>query len=336
MANAATASADGKTAPATPDPAQDVDPTALFGGPLPPDPTPVDKSQYNLFNPVPDDQERPLSTDRPGKTHSSITVDPGHFQVESDFANYTYDHYSRDGTTTRSISVGTPVLKAGVTDWADVEMAFDLYTSSHVTQRGGGTGSGTASSSVTGTNGSSNGTSATMSSAGGSAQTSGSTVSGNGFGDILVGSKINLFGNDGGSQALALLPFIKVPTAANNVGNGVTEYTLNAPYQINLDTLWSLTLEPAVGWLKNTENAAHHGDYSFLVNVNRPVFVKTVTASLEIAGEYASHDAPPRYTLDPAVQWLVTADLQLDMGIYIGLNKAAPDYNPYVGVSYRY
>ena len=312
------------------DPNQIVDPDALFGQPLPPpDPNAPDTSQYNLFNPTPDDQLRPLSTDRPGKTHSAITVDPGHFQLESDFVNYTYDHYSPGATTTRSISVGTPILKEGLTNWADIELAFDLYSAVHTTQRG----SSTTSSSVLGPTGSA-GTSVTT--AGGSGTTPGSTQVGKGFGDMLLGGKINIFGDDGGDQALALLPFVKIPTAASNVGNGEVEYTLNVPYEINLDSLWSLTLEPAFGWLKNTENASHHGDYTALVNVNRPVFFKTVTASFELAAEYADHDVPPRYTADPAIQWLVTPNLQLDMGAYIGLNKAAPDYNPYIGVSFRY
>lgn len=50
----------------------------------------VDKSQYNLFNPTPDDQLRPFSTDRPGKSHSSLTVDAGHIQEEGDIWNYTW------------------------------------------------------------------------------------------------------------------------------------------------------------------------------------------------------------------------------------------------------
>ncbi len=277
------------------------DPDRLFGDPVPPDQPEPDKSQYNIFNPVPDDQMRSFSTDRPGKTHSSTTVDAGHFQVESDIVNYTFDHYSPNDATTQFLAVGTPILKAGLTNWADIEIGLNVYDFSHVTQRATAT-----------------------------------TVRADGFGDTLVGSKINLFGNEGEQQSLAILPFVKIPTAARNVGNGVPEYMLDVPYTIALDTLWSLTAETDLALLKNDYNTAHHGDYSFIVNVNRPVFWKDVTASLEFASEYASQDAMPRYTLDPAVQWVVVDNFQLDMGIYVGLNRAAADYNPYVGVSYRY
>ena len=284
------------------DEAPEINPWALFGDPLPPAQEEPDKSIYSLCNPVPDDQMRSFSTDRPGKTHSSLTVDAGHFQLESDFMTYTYDHDSPQQQTTRAYSVATPILKAGVTNWADLEVAFALFNGLRVKDR-----------------------------------TTGTAVKGNGFGDISVGSKINLFGNDSGTQSLALLPFIKLPTAADNVGNGVTEYTLNVPYTINLDTLWSVTMEPAFGLLKNSDNNGLHGDYSFIVNLNRPLVFKTVTAALELASEYSSDlQITPRYTLDPSLQWLVMPALQLDMGIYLGLNKAAPDYIGYTGISFRY
>src|ERR1700681_4588156 len=66
-----------------------IDPWALVGDALPSAEPGPDKSNYSLYNPVPDDQMRPFSSDRPGKTHSSLTVDAGHIQVESDFINYT-------------------------------------------------------------------------------------------------------------------------------------------------------------------------------------------------------------------------------------------------------
>ena len=50
-----------------------------------------DKSGYNLFNPTPDKYMREMSPDRPDKTDSPFTVDAGHFQLEMDFANFTYD-----------------------------------------------------------------------------------------------------------------------------------------------------------------------------------------------------------------------------------------------------
>lgn len=261
----------------------------------------VDKSQYNLINPTPTDQMRPFSTDRPGKTHSSLTLDAGHFQFESDVWNYTWDRFTPDHTTTRAYSVANPFLKLGVTNWAEIEVQIPTYNSMAVRSRSGG------------------------------------KLHAEGFGDLLLGGKINLFGNDGGDQALALYPLIKLPTAARKLGNNMVEYSLNVPYTAALPAKFAVTFEPAVGLLRNLNKQGLHADYQILANLNRPIFGDVVTAAVEIAAEYTTdHNIGPRYSLDPSLQWLATPNLQLDAGIYIGLNKAAPDYNPYAGVSFRY
>ena len=264
--------------------------------------TGIDKSGYAFFNPTPDDQLRPFSTDRPGKTHSSLTVDAGHLQLESDLWNYTWDRFTRDRTTTRAYSVANPFLKLGVTNWAEIEVQIPSYNSLSVRSRDGM-----------------------------------GNLRARGFGDLLVGGKINLFGNDGGDQALALYPLVKLPTAARGLGNNMVEYTLNVPYTIALPAKFSLTVEPAIGLLRNLNKQGYHADYQFLANLNRPIIGESVTAALEIAAEFTTdHNIRRRYTIDPSLQWLVTPALQLDVGAYIGLNKNAPDYNPYVGISVRY
>src|SRR5208282_2636340 len=73
---------------------------------------PPDKSGYNLFNPVPENLMRELTPDRPDKTESPYTVDAGHFQLEMDFANYTYN--DSGGTTTRAWNVAPFNIKAGL------------------------------------------------------------------------------------------------------------------------------------------------------------------------------------------------------------------------------
>src|SRR5436309_3199384 len=52
---------------------------------------PADKSPFSLFNPTPRTLMREMQTDRPDQTESPYTVDAGHFQLEADFDNYTYD-----------------------------------------------------------------------------------------------------------------------------------------------------------------------------------------------------------------------------------------------------
>ena len=84
-----------------------------------------DKSIYNLFNPVPENLMRDLSPDRPDVTESPYTVDAGHYQLEMDFANFTYD--KTDGTTTKAWDVGDFNFKAGLLNNVDVQFVYDNY-----------------------------------------------------------------------------------------------------------------------------------------------------------------------------------------------------------------
>ena len=286
---------------------------------------PPDKSGYSLFNPVPDDKLREFSTDRPGKAHSSTTVDAGHFQVESDFLTHTYDPRGPGYTTTRAYSIGAPILKLGVTNWMDLELGLALFNS--LRQSGGGLSLGAEASP-----GSSSGPPDTADQGSGS-----SLTRARGFGDTLLGAKINLFGNDGGDQSLALLPFLKIPTAARGLGNDHVEFTLNAPYTIALSKLWALTLEPNFGVLRNAENTRYRENYGFIANLSRPVFVEGLTAAVEIAIDVSSERKErTRVSFDPSLQYLLTKNLQVDAGVYLGLNKATPRYLPYAGISYRF
>ena len=68
---------------------------------------------------------RALCTDRPTKSTSPCTVDPGHFQLESDIFNVTVDHSGGADTTTTLYT--SPTLKYGVTDTVDVELNIAPY-----------------------------------------------------------------------------------------------------------------------------------------------------------------------------------------------------------------
>ena len=262
----------------------------------------VDKSQFNLFNPTPTADMRPFSTDRPGKTHSSLTVDAGHFQLEGDFWNYTWDRYTTDNTTIRANTFINPNLKLGLTNWAELDVFLPLYNTLNIRSRNG---QGIARA--------------------------------QGFGDVLLGGKVSFFGNDGGDRALAAIGFIKLPTAARGLGNNMVEYMLNLPFTTALAKKFSLTVEPAIGVLRNLNKQGYQADYQFLINLNRPIIGETVIAALELALDFpGDRNIGPRHTIDPSLQWLITPNTQLDVGVYIGLTKAAPDWNPYVGLSFRF
>src|SRR5215510_11886722 len=91
--------------------------------------TAPDKSGYNLFHPVPKDQMRELSTDRPDKTETAYSVDAGHFQVEGDIGVLTHDRSGDLESTTWT--AGSLNLKLGLVNRADLQVFWEGFVDEH-------------------------------------------------------------------------------------------------------------------------------------------------------------------------------------------------------------
>ena len=265
------------------------------------DPAP-DKSGYTLFNPTPTDDLRSFSTDRPNKSSSPYTVDAGHFQYETDLFNYTYDHWSKGGITTRSYQTADPVLKLGVTNDIDVELGITGYAYTRSVSRSGG----------------------------------GVLTNAQGFGDVVPKVKFNVLGNDSGDIAIALIPYAKIPTGAHNLGNNQVEGGLIIPVGFNLPWGFSAVAMTEFDALKNANDSGKHVNFTNLVNVSHTIF-GDLTGSFELASAVGTdRGTPDVYTADVALSYLLTPTLQIDIASYTGLNRAAPDQNVYFGISQRF
>ena len=264
----------------------------------------ADKDPYTLFNPTPKDQMRDFNTDRPTKSNVPYTVPAGHFQYEGDLFIYGYDNTSTPDTNITSWTVGNPTLKLGLLNNLDVEVNFSFYNSIRT---------------------------ATVS-------TGASTLS-QGFGDTFTRFKWNLFGNDGGGPALALIPYAKWPTAPifpQGTGNGYIEGGLIAPLAVPLPMGFNAIIMGEMDIVKNAFDSNYRVNIPALLNVSRPIF-ENVTAYAEIYANWSTNpQAPNLYTLDFALAWQPRPNFQLDVGINIGLNAAAPPYQIYMGIAQRF
>ena len=79
-----------------------------------------------------------------------------------------------------------------------------------------------------------------------------------GFGDIEVRLKWNLWGNDSGSTALALMPFIKLPTAHGDLGNDVFEGGLIVPLAFEGPAGWSCAVMAEVDLTLDDDGDGYH------------------------------------------------------------------------------
>jgi hypothetical protein len=268
-----------------------------------PAPTPApDKSGYTLFNPTPDDKLRSLCTDRPTKSTAPCTVDAGHWQVESDVFNYTQQTFA--GVTTTTELFTNPTLKLGLTNTVDFEVNIVPYQRVSVHD-----------------------------------SASGVTTTASGAGDLFLRAKVNLLGDDGGNVAFALVPFVKVPTAGRVLGNGAVEEGILTPIQLSLPANWSLVIDPEFDALANSAGSGHHFNTSGLASFSYPA-TKTVTLSFEIWGDVNFDPAGTvrQASFDLGAAWIPakSPNFQLDGGVNLGLNRATPGVQAYVGVSRRF
>lgn len=256
------------------------------------------KDDCDLFHPVPETQLRELSPDRPDKTESPYTVDAGHFQLEMDFANYTYDQTA--GTTTRTWNAAPFNFKAGLLDNLDVQLVFDNYQ--YVHEENG----------------------------------SGKSTTRSGVGDLTTRLKINLWGNDGGRTAFALLPFVKFPTSSDGLGNNAIEGGAIFPLAVELPGGFDLGCETGVNLGQDTGNNRYHED-----------FINSITASHDLFGNlngyvefYSEISTAPHTgwvgTVDAGLGYSLTKNTSLDCGCNFGVTPEAADYNPFAGITMRF
>ncbi|MDR3508329.1 MAG: transporter [Caulobacteraceae bacterium] len=264
--------------------------------------TPADKSAYTLFNPTPDAQLRGFCTDRPTKSTGACTVDAGRFQVESDLFNFTVQR--GDGVTTRTYLYTNPNLKIGVTDRLDLELNLAPVV--------------------------------TVSTHDENTRSHGSIT---GIGDLYLRAKLNLMGDDSGDVALALVPYVKAPTARTGIGDGAWEGGVVVPVSVNLPDQFSLGFDPEIDWLKNAQNNGRHVNVANLVTLSRPVGAG-ITASAELWADtnYEPTGQILQYSFDIGAAWIPTAHptTQVDGGINFGLNRVTPGAQVYIGLSRRF
>jgi hypothetical protein len=261
----------------------------------------ADKSQYNLFHPTPENLLRGFSADRPSQSTGPYTVDAGHFYFETSMISYFFDE-AEDGSTTRRWNVAPINFRIGLTNNVELDLAYGDYV--HLRLRDGATGR---------------------------------TETRHGFGDFIVQSKINLYGNDGGSTALGLIPFLKFPTNTNGLGNDSIEGGLGIPFQAALPGGFSLGFETGITFVRNGDDTGYDPAFFNGILVGHTLFSDRLSGYLEfydvvVAHENGSHAA----FIDTGFVYQILPNAEVDLGCHFGITEAAPDYQPFAGFSVRF
>lgn len=262
----------------------------------------VDKSIYNLFRPVPADQMRDMSTDRPDQTESPYTVDAGHFQIEWNVFGYTHDQTK--GERVDNFQYLAPNFKMGLTDRIDLQFVFDGYQVQRERSRDD---SGVIFRETR-----------------------------QGAGDFTSRLKINVFGNDDGKVALAVMPVIKFPTNQDHLGNGSVEGGLIVPVSVSLPHGFDMGFMTEVDVLRDRGDDHYHTEFLNTITFGHDLIGK-LGGYLEFAATVNTENASAwAGQVDVGLTYGVTENLQLDIGTNIGVTRAADDVQPFVGLSVRF
>jgi len=247
---------------------------------------------------TPDSLLRDLSTDRPDLTESPYTVDAGHVQLEMDLVAYARDEAG--GARAESWAVAPVNVKLGLTRSADLQVIVETHRRDRLTD-----------------------------------VATGARSEARGVGDVTVRLKRNLWGNDGGGTAAALMPFVKVPTANDRVGNGAVEGGLIAPLAVSLPSGFGLGIMGEADWLEDADRDGHHFEWVGTATVGRDV-AGPLGAFVEIAaGARPAREGDAIVTLDLGVTAGLTPNAQMDAGILLGVSDAADDRAFFLGLSLR-
>jgi hypothetical protein len=261
----------------------------------------ADKSAFHLFNPTPARLLRAMDTDGPGTTESPYTVDAGHFQVELTLASYTHDRETIDGVVYRfeAWSIAPVLLKVGLHNRLDAQLVLEPYNVVHEREDS-------------------------------------SRVTRRGFGDTTVRLKYNLWGNDSGHTALAVMPYVKFPTSEDNLGNDHFEGGLILPLSVTLPRDVWLGLTTRFDAVRDEDDRGYHSEFGNSIALGRDLLGNLFGYVEFFSVVSTERGADWVGTFGPGLVWRLTENFQLNAGVNIGVTRAADDWNPFLGMSWRF
>lgn len=256
--------------------------------------THAQEKKYSLFNPVPKEKMRQMSTDRPDVTESPYSVDAGHFQLETDL--FKTSRNKQDGITSVENEINSANLKLGLTRNTDLQLIVSSYAQAYEKNAAGTKFNRTE-----------------------------------GFGDLTLRLKYNLWGNDGGKTAFAMMPYVNFPTSKDN---HYTEPGIVFPLGVDLGNDFSLGTQAQFDLLKSTGRSGYHA--SILQSV---ALGKELTEALETFVEsfyvYDFEEKKAQVFFDGGLAFSITPNVKLDAGFNLGLTKNT-DKVYFIGFSFRY
>jgi hypothetical protein len=240
-------------------------------------------------------QSDPFVASRPGATEGPIAVPRGHLQLETEIASYAR---TRDGGfEADNYSLAASTLRYGLGNGWDAELVVQPFLRSEVS-------------------------------------VGGVEDSANGFGDVSLRVLKNLFGQDGEGPAMAVIGYVSLPTASNDMGAGRVEGGgfLTGSFGLGQDWGAAWTVGAAA---RNMGGGDYQAEGSLALQLNH-AFSETLSGYAEVAASRLEHDTQTPATFDIGAAWLVGETTQLDAGVNFGITDSADDFSVFAGWAHRF
>lgn len=156
-------------------------------------------------------------------------------------------------------------------------------------------------------------------------------------GDTELAWKYNLVGNDEGSYAIAIQPYVLIPTRGADESDRKWEggLALNWEWEFAQDYMLGLTVEP--NNVRKDKELDWQSSLMTAVSLGAPLFTEKLLGYLEIFNEFGKNEDQPQITtLNTALQYKLSSRFMLDIGTYIGVSPDADDLESFIGGSYLF
>jgi len=157
-----------------------------------------------------------------------------------------------------------------------------------------------------------------------------------GLGDTQLRFKINLWGNDGGESALAIMPYIKIPTASNDLGNDRVEGGVIFPFAAEISEGVGLGLMFETDFVYDADDDDYDAEFITTGVLGLDVAEKTGVYIEGIGISSTDSDVDFRGILGLGTTYELTKNMVLDAGINIGLTGEADEFNLFTGITVRF
>ena len=246
-----------------------------------------------------DEAERDFCADRPGKGSPTCTLDPGRFQAEAGFIDYSrYDH---GGVEATEYGYGTMTLRWGLTDSLEGQILWTPYVVAR--EKIGAT-----------------------------------TFEETGTGDVGFSLRQNLLNPDGSGTSVALQVIVTAPTGSDGISADVWEGAVMLPVSFEVAEDTALTGMIELDVVADAAGGGHHAAWAGVIGVEHGFGDVTLAGEVWTQRDDDPLGATTQASAGVQLMWTPSSldDVQFDVGVDFGLNNETPNIAFGAGIAKRF